>query len=170
MRNKSDPRRRQMLQRLTPIVEDTIEQFEHEPYTVDQVAQAALPLARDVCRDYLDDTTLDALLPIIRRKIPKHSSHASAQLPLRGFENIALPPRIAVPPPGAETIAEEDADDILWVELRRARIAEAERNIGMRDAIISGAQKERDLVFAVVAAARAAGGRDGDVIGVVLHP
>ena len=112
---------------------------------------------------------MDVLLPIIRRIIPKSSKTATVQPRLRGFENIRLPTRIAVPSIGQERTDTDESNDIIWLELRKATITEAERNVAMRDAIAEGAQKERDLVNSVVLAARHAGGQDDSVIGVVLN-
>lgn len=166
---KPDARRQLMLAKLNPIVEEALAVFGLDRYSVNQVAMKALPRARAICAEYLDDSTLDALLPIIRRHIPKHSRTATVQPRLRGFENIKLPTRIAVPAPGHEASETEESNDIMWVDLRRASIAEGQRNIDMRDAIRDGLLAERNLIYAVVEAARHAGGSDASIIGEVLR-
>lgn len=164
-----DADRARMLTELRDICQRCLFAFGSESFTVNDVARRALPAARKICERYLDHSTLDALLPIIQRLIPKKSTSVQIQLPLKGFENIKLPWRIAVPPEGSEQHATEEDYNIKWVELRRATVAEADRNIQMRDGLIEGAQVERDLIFAVVEAARARGAQDDDVIGEILR-
>jgi hypothetical protein len=159
-----------MLTRLNTVCKTILDSFDGKPYSMPELLTAALPDACAITREYIEDTTVDTLRAIFARLIPKRRGHAGARVQpkLRGFEDILLPLRIAVPPPGEEETTEEDGDSVLWYELPDATLAQARRNVRMRDALIGGALNERNIVHAVVEAAEYAGGIDEDKIGDIL--
>lgn len=165
-RRPVDPVRQQMLKELTPIVMASIQAYGHEDYSKAGIGQNALPQARLITAEpiYHDWLTLDALKPIITRHIPKRRGQNGLQPLLLGFEFIALPARLAIPPEGMEEIIGEDEDgeyddEIPWKEIALCTLDEVKRNAAMRRVAIRGSQAILDLLDTLIAAAVDRGGR-----------
>lgn len=162
--------------RLIALIQETIAAYGEEKFTIRQLAQRALPAAREICANDYDGAITGWIRPIARRLMRKTPSPTGAPMLLPGM---VLPYRIAVPavygmenyePPEDEDEDDEQGDGgILWIPLHLCSIAEGRRNLELRSTLIARSQVEHDRIKLVVdAAAFRAKGDDSAIIGDVL--
>jgi hypothetical protein len=161
--------------RLIALVQETIKAFGEARCTIAQIAQAALPAAREICANDYDSAIAGWIRPIARRMMRKIPAPTGAPALLPGM---VLPYRIAVPAVHAmenyDTPDDEEADDeegdrhILWIPLHLCSIAEGRRNLKLRSNLIERSQTEYDRIKLVVDAAAYRAQDDSAIIGVVL--
>lgn len=162
--------RRETRSQLKTLVDDTIMSFQDKALTKAAAVTAALPKARKICENEYDAVVCRALEPLFNRALSRSAS-VYDRLPSL-IDNLPLPYRIAVPPAemaiDPDTVEDEEDAGIVWIVLHKATIAEARRNVAMRDAHIAGALTERDKVAAVVDMAAALTADEDAVLGDVL--
>jgi len=161
--------------RLIALVKETIRAFGDQKCTVKEVAQQALPAAREICRSDYDSAIAGWIKPIARRLMRRTIGPSGTPTLLPG---LVLPYRIAVPAvAGMENYeAPEDEDDedeqgdsgIMWVPLHLCSIAEGRRNLALRGALIAKSQTEYDRIKLVVDEAASRTEDDSAIIGKVL--
>jgi hypothetical protein len=160
--------------RLIALVQATIKEFGDEKCTIKQVAQKALPKAREICAHDYDSAIAGWIKPIARRLMRKTVA-ASVPMLLPG---VVLPYRIAVPnatgmenydPPEDDEEDDERGDSgIMWIPLHLCSIAEGRRNLELRRTLIDRSQTEYDRIKLVVDAAAYRADDDSAIIGEVL--
>lgn len=161
--------------RLIALVQETIRAFGEERCTIQQIAQRALPAAREICVHDYDSAIAGWIKPIARRLMRKTPAPTGAPTLLPGM---VLPYRIAVPavhgmenydPPDDEEADDEEGDRaLLWIPLHLCSIAEGRRNLDMRMNLIERSQTEYDRIKLVVDEAASKSADDSDIIGVLL--
>lgn len=161
--------------RLIALVQATIKSYGDEKCTIRQVAQKALPEARDICANDYDSAIAGWIRPIARRLMRKTASPEGVPMLLPG---VVLPYRIAVPnaygmenyePPDDEEDDDERGDTgIMWIPLHLCSIAEGRRNLELRWTLIDRSQTEYDRIKLVVDAAAYRAADDSAIIGQVL--
>lgn len=152
---------------LATIIEQAIGSFGDKAVTVRDVAKVALPKAKLLCHAEMDEWVMDRIAPMISRRLRKYTVRDTAQdVPLlRGFEQLALPHRIAVPPLGTK---DDEHPQTRWIVLHNATLAELRRNVAMRRELIAGSIAECELLEALVLQAERAGGDDSDSLAELL--
>jgi hypothetical protein len=157
------------------LVTATIESFADRKCTVSEVAQKALPEAREICGDDYDAAITGWIKPIARRLMRKTPGPSGVPMLLPG---IVLPYRIAVPAShdmeDYEATEDDEDDDergdtgIAWVPLHMATIAEGRRNLGLRWGLIQRSTTEHDRIKLVVDEAASRTEDENAIIGEVL--
>ena len=161
--------------RLISLVQATIAEYGDEKFTLKQLAQKALPAAREICAGDYDSAIAGWIKPIARRLMRRTPGPMAAPTLLPG---LVLPYRIAVPavygmenyaPPDDEEDEDERGDSgILWIPLHLCSIAEGRRNLALRETLIVKSQTEFDRIKLVVDAAAYRAKDDSAIIGIVL--
>jgi hypothetical protein len=161
--------------RLIALVQETIQAFGEAKCTIQQVAQKALPAAREICINDYDSAIAGWIKPIARRLMRKTSGPTAAPTLLPGM---VLPYRVAVPaihgmenydPPDDDEVDDEKGDTgIQWIPLHLCSIAEGRRNLELRSNLIGRSQTEYDRIKLVVDEAASKSEDDSAIIGVVL--
>lgn len=154
---------------LAPVIEAALATFtDKRKVTARDVANQALPEARKLAADDFDGFVIARIIPLARKLLARTAGvrEYSIQPLLRGFEDLPLPSRIAVPPD--DTTMDEDDPGMPFVLIHRVTVAELDRNIALRTRLIDGQVEERGKLVLLREQCRRAGAHDDEEIGDVL--